>query len=417
MTLPNVRHMKTQNIIIRMLGAQVLTLLGFASYAVTLNTMQREWNLSNFQSGFIASIFFLGYMGVVSFATVLTDRLDARRIYLVGVSIEFVGLIGLALFANGFYSALFFMFMVGAGVAGAYMPGLKIITDRVKTGELTRYISFYTAFFGVGVGLSYLISGLILQILNWHYVFGIIALGPVLAGCIVFFCVQPLADKKWHGEINLQWGDVFPWSRWKLVLRNKDSSTYIFGYVAHSLELFASRSWLVAFFIICASYSAEPFFLSGTESASLINFFGVPASILGNEIAIRLGRKKWIYIVMSVSAIFGVFLSLSIGHAWWLIMALAIGHSIFIMADSATLTAGLVTSTSDQLKGAAMGLHSMLGFGGGFLGPSIFGFILDLAGGQKQAHAWVWAYISIVVWGCIFVIYQLLNKNRSSERS
>jgi MFS family permease len=70
--------MKTRDIIICMLGAQVLTLLGFASYAVTLNTLQQEWHLTNFQSGVIASIFFLGYIGVVSFATVLTDRLDAR---------------------------------------------------------------------------------------------------------------------------------------------------------------------------------------------------------------------------------------------------------------------------------------------------------------------------------------------------
>jgi MFS family permease len=118
---------------------------------------------------------------------------------------------------------------------------------------------------------------------------------------------------------------------------------------------------------------------------------------------------------MLVSAIFGVFLSLSIGHAWWLIMVLAIGHSIFIMADSATLTAGLVTSTSDQLKVQAMGLHSMLGFGGGLLGPSIFGFILDFAGGQKQANAWVWAYISIAIWGCLFVMYQFLSKSRLSK--
>jgi MFS family permease len=64
-----------------------------------------------------------------------------------------------------------------------------------------------------------------------------------------------------------------------------------------------------------------------------------------------------------------------------------------------------------------MGLHSMLGFGGGFLGPSIFGFILDLSGGQKHAHAWVWAYISIVIWGCLFVIYQFLNRRYSHKTS
>ena len=53
--------MRIKNIVIGMLSAQVLTLLGFACYAVTLTALQREWNLSNFQSGLIASTFFLGY--------------------------------------------------------------------------------------------------------------------------------------------------------------------------------------------------------------------------------------------------------------------------------------------------------------------------------------------------------------------
>jgi MFS family permease len=123
-----------------MLSAQVLTLLGFACYAVTLITLQREWGLTNFQSGLIASSFFFGYIGFVSLATVLTDRFDAKRIYLFGVTVEFLGLMGFSLVTSGFLSALFFMFLIGAGISGTYMPGLKILTDRLKSGEITRYI-------------------------------------------------------------------------------------------------------------------------------------------------------------------------------------------------------------------------------------------------------------------------------------
>ena len=115
--------MRPKNIIIGMLSAQVLTLLGFASYAVTLTTLQNEWDLSNFQSGLIASTFFLGYIGFVSLATVLTDRLDARRVYLVGVSIEFIGLIGVGFLTNGFYSALFL-----CSVSGRVLP-VRICPD------------------------------------------------------------------------------------------------------------------------------------------------------------------------------------------------------------------------------------------------------------------------------------------------
>jgi MFS family permease len=190
---------------------------------------------------------------------------------------------------------------------------------------------------------------------------------------------------------------------------DKRASGFIFGYTAHSLELFASRSWIVAFFAFCTTASGERFFLTATALAGLINFFGVPSSILGNEIALRVGRQKWVCIVMLTSAIAGIALASSTGQSWWLIVALAVAHAIFIMADSSTLTAGLVISAQENIKGAAMGLHSLMGFGGGLMGPAIFGFVLDIAGSRASSAAWIWAYAAVVIWGVLFVIYERRN--------
>ncbi len=392
-----------------MLLAQTCALLGFACYAVVLTPLQDEWRLSNLQSGLIASAFFFGYMLAVPLATALTDRVDARKVYLVGGISAASGLLGMGLFAHNFVTALFFMALNGAGLAGTYMPGLKILSDRIKSGELTRHIAFYTAFFGIGTGFSYLCSGWILHALGWRYVFSLIALGPLAAFFIVFLFIAPLQHEKWRGPLRIRLHDIFPLDKWRLVLQDKKASGFIFGYTAHSLELFASRSWLVAFFGLCTAISGEPFFLTATTLAGLINFFGVPSSILGNEIALRVGRQKWVCIVMLMSAVMGIALASSTGHSWWLIVALAIGHAIFIMADSATLTAGLVISAQENIKGAAMGLHSLMGFGGGMLGPAIFGFVLDMMGSRASQTAWIWAYTAIVIWAVLFVIYERRN--------
>jgi len=389
-----------------MLLAQIGALLGFAAYAVTLTTLQNEWGLSNFESGLIASSFFVGYVLLVPFATALTDQMDARRIYLFGSTLAISGLLGMGFLANDFYSACLCMAINGAGLAATYMPGLKILSDRLTQGEITRHISFYTAFFGVGTGLSYVVSGWVLNLGDWHHVYRWLALGPTISLLIVYFCVRPMHDAHWHDRIVINWRDIFPVAKWQQVLQDRNASGFILGYTFHSLELFASRSWLVAFFILSTQLSGEQFFLAATTLAGVINFFGVPASILGNELALKIGRQKWICIVMITSAIFGVALAYSMGHASWLILALAIGHAIFIMADSATLTAGLVTSADPKIKGAAMGLHSLMGFGGGLLGPAIFGFVLDLSGSQTDRISWIWAYASIVIWGVLFVIYE-----------
>ena len=392
-----------------MLMAQTCALLGFACYAVVLTTLQEEWHLTNLESGLLASAFFFGYMLAVPLATALTDRVDARKVYLVGGLCATSGLLGMGLLAFNFWTALFFMAMNGAGLAGTYMPGLKILSDRIQSGEITRHIAFYTAFFGIGTGFSYVCSGWILSALGWHYVFGIIALGPFTAFLIVLLLIPPLQHEKWKGAIQIRLHDIFPVEKWKFVLQDKKASGFIFGYTAHSLELFASRSWLVAFFVFCGAASGETFILAATTLAGVINFFGVPASILGNEIALRVGRQKWVCIVMLTSAVLGIALACSTSQSWWLIVVLAIGHAVFIMADSATLTAGLVTSAQENIKGAAMGLHSLMGFGGGMVGPAIFGFVLDISGSRSSQIAWIWAYSAVVIWGVLFVLYERRN--------
>jgi len=389
-----------------MLLAQICALLGFACYAVVLTPLQEEWHLNNLQSGLIASAFFFGYMLAVPLATALTDRIDARKVYFCGGALASSGLFGMAFLANGFSTALFWMAMNGAGLAATYMPGLKILSDRIQGGELTRHIAFYTAFFGIGTGLSYLCSGWIYAAYGWHAVFAWTALAPLAAVAIVFFCIPPLASAQWHGPINLRLQDIFPIAKWKVVLQDRNAAGFILGYTAHTLELFASRSWLVAFFGFCAAYAGQSFLLAATTLAGIVNFFAVPASILGNEVALRIGRQKWVCIVMLISAVCGIALAASTGQSWWLIIFLAVAHAILIMADSATLTAGLVISARSDIKGAAMGLHSLMGFGGGLVGPAIFGFVLDLSGSRSSPNAWIWAYGSIVMWGVLFVIYE-----------
>ncbi|WP_197712092.1 hypothetical protein [Polynucleobacter necessarius] len=95
-----------------------------------------------------------------------------------------------------------------------------------------------------------------------------IALGPFTAFLIVLLLIPPLQHEKWKGPINIRLHDIFPVEKWKLVLQDKNASRFIFGYTAHSLERFASRSWIVAFFVFCTFTSGEVFFGSHNSSWS-----------------------------------------------------------------------------------------------------------------------------------------------------
>jgi MFS-type transporter involved in bile tolerance (Atg22 family) len=77
------------------------------------------------------------------------------------------------------------------------------------------------------------------------------------------------------------------------------------------------------------------------------------------------------------------------------VTGLLVVYSMLVMAESASLTAGLVAAAPPELRGAAMGLYSLIGFGGGMLGPVVFGAALDLAGGSGSGMAWIAAYLAV----------------------
>jgi len=74
-----------------LIGAHVLSMLGFATYAALLPDLRDLWGMSNTEAGMIGSAFFAGYIATVSYWTALTDRVDGRRIYAVGSMLAFVG--------------------------------------------------------------------------------------------------------------------------------------------------------------------------------------------------------------------------------------------------------------------------------------------------------------------------------------
>lgn len=395
--------MQVRSVAISLLLAHILSLLGFSTYAVALTQLQTEWGLSNSQAGWIASGFFIGYVATVSTWSSLTDVMDARRIYAAGSLIASAGGIGFALGAEGFASALFFQIVLGVGIAATYMPGLKILSDRTRGREQSRFVAFYTAFFGLGAASSLFIAGQSLPRIGTQWTFLLCALGPLMAAFIVLSRTRPLAHERGVQVITWSVHRLFPFRTWKTVLSDRQCLGFTVGYGVHCAELFGSRAWVVAFLIFSSSLlTAESVtFLSAASAAAIVSVFSVPASILGNEVALRIGRRAWIVMVMAATTVVGVIMALMAGSGWWIVFLLMLVYSMLIMADSATLTAGLIASADPTVKGAAMGLYSLIGFGGGgVLGPTIFGAALDWSGGGVVPTDWAIGFAALGA-GCL----------------
>jgi MFS family permease len=169
------------------------------------------------------------------------------------------------------------------------------------------------------------------------------------------------------------------------------------GYAVHCWEMMGFWGWVVAYLSFALTLSPDPEFpFSPQEIAAVVVLIGWPASILGNEGAMRWGRRRAISLYMLVSVLAGLALGFSAGLPFVLVALLAVVYGAVTTSDSGALTVGLYEVARDGELGRTMAVYSSLGFTMAFLAPLAFGGVLDLAGGGATA------------WGLAFAILVLL---------
>jgi predicted MFS family arabinose efflux permease len=363
--------------------AEILGMAPFSMFLALQPQLHDRWGLSNTASGWISSAYYAGYMVAVPVLSSLTDRLDARTVWLGSTALAVVATLGFGLTAEGLWTAWLFQFLAGASLGGTYMPGLKVLADRMGGIPHPRFVGFYTTAFTVGASLSFAVIGQLAEWFSWRTAIVLVALGPFLAWLLMFASLPPVtARPSSHTQ---------PRAHWQQVLRSAASMRYVFGYACHMWELFAIRAWLVAFLTFCEGVQGRPAFASAATLAGLLALVGVPASLAGAEMSARADRRRLVLSVMLISSVTSLAFGATAATSWAVILIAAIISSAFVSADSAALTSGIVAVSPPESRGTAMAIYSMAGFAAASAGAFAVGALLDLLGGQS-IMSWIVAF-------------------------
>ena len=348
------------------------------------------WGLTNAQAGLLAAAYAAGYMLAVPVLSSLTDRIDARRLLLGGSLFSAAATIAFGWLAQGLVSAMLLWGLAGIGFAGAYMPGLRALTDRLDPGEASRSVTLYTSSFSLGVGLSFLVSQLVADSLGWRWAFVLTGLGPLVMAATAW-SMKPVPPPPPSGALL----DFRP------VLRNRTAMGYILGYGAHCFELYGMRTWIVAFWTYVVARNGTSSLLEPIVVSVLVTVLAMPASILGNEFSIRFGRHRAVTVIQVVSALVALSIGALAGGPPLLLLVLVLCYAVTVPADSGSLTAGMSASADPRFKGATMAMHSTVGFGLSALAGWTVGAALDAFGGASSPSGWM-AGFSVLAAGVLF---------------
>ncbi len=351
-------------------------LAGNMTFQALVPDLVAALGLSATQVGWVSTVNYLAYAVAAPFLVSATDRLDARSVMAAGLLVSAAAGLGSAVFLDGFGSALVWRGLAGVGIAGTYMPGLKALTDRTAGPRQPRLQALYTAVYSVGTAASTWLSGLVAVAFGWRAAFAASGLLPLAAASLLLL----LEPHRPAGRTAGSRGGP------RAVLAQRRAMGFALAYGAHCFELFGFRTWLVAFLVFAASESGATVDRAWIATlATIVLVLGLPASLLGNELAGRLPRAATVTGLMSASAVLGCALGPAVAAGFPVVVMLVLVYGWLVMADSSAITVGTVQAAIPELKGATLAVQTLLGSIGAMVAPLLSGVALDLLGPDRIA--------------------------------
>lgn len=388
--------------------AQILGMANYSAVPANLPVFFDEWHLSNAGGGWLGGVFFGGYSAAVLPLVALTDRIAARPLYLWSTALTAAACLGFALLADGLWSGAALRALAGIGLAGTYMPGLKALSDGVEGARRARIVAWYTTAFSVGAGLSFVIAGETAGWLGWRGAFALCGGLAVVSLALAWIALPRVGPPAARRRVPLlQLGPV---------LRNRPAMAYVMAYGAVVWSVTGLRNWIVVFLGFAAALQPEGAWVAGGFLiAAVASSVGVPAGLLGNELAIRHGLKRVSIAIFLAGAVGGALVGFAAPLPYVVVAVLAVLYAFIAQGNISSATAGTVHAADPERMGTTMAVHSFVGFSGGFAAPFVFGLVLDLAGGNADPLAWGLAFGSCGL-ACLLgaVSVALLDRSHSA---
>jgi MFS family permease len=362
-----------------------LVLLPSQLPAAALPLLRTEWNASSAELGWVVSAYLLGYAAAVLVVLPLTDRVKPSRVIAVGALITALANLAFAVAAHDVISASLLRVIAGFGLAGVYMPGVRLVAQSSDPARRGTAVGLYVAAFYLGGSLSFLATGLLLEPFGWRgaaVILGAIALAAVPIATISSRGIQEATGERAHLDLR--------------VLRNGPLVRTITAYVGHSWELFIIRAWLAAFLAAAfALRGLSPTEASATASqwAAVILALGVPGVFVGGWLSDRVGRTRAALLYALGSGAISIGFGMLLFAPWPAIVAIGGIYAALVAADSAVYSTAVTELAPVGRIGSAQALQAVAGFGIGSLGPIVAGLTLDLGSG------WVGPFLAAGVIG------------------
>lgn len=356
-----------------------LTLLPSNVVPTAVPLLRQEWGTSDAELGGVFTAYRLGYLAAVLLILPLTDRWRAS--YVIGTC-SAVAALAFLLFpfvAYDPWSAALLRGAAGLGLAGVYLPGVRVVAAAATPERRGLMVSIYVSAYYAGAALSLWASGTLLPAYGWRGASVVLGLVSALA--------LPLAVMGTRG--------VSPPPRRSArlnpaVLKNEPTRRTILAYGAHSWELYVSRAWLPAFLaavLVGEGLGDVEAASEGAQWAGLIAGLGTAGVWIGGWLSDRWGRARVAVTIATASGCLSLLFGWSGLIGWWAVLAIGCLYGLMLAADSSIYSAAVTETAPEDQLGSAQAAQAFTASLASSVAPVAAGLVLDLGGGYGGAFA------------------------------
>lgn len=382
---------------------QFLAMQIWFNFSAVMPVIEDEWGLTSSQSGIIIAFFHVGYVGAIIFYSLLIDKYNPKYFIVIGAFLAgFSGII-FAILAEGFWLTLLLRMISGIGIAGIYVPGMRILTDLFPIHKRGEAVGIYVGSLVLGSGFSLLVSGLSIEYIGWQGVIFITSCLSIIASMLMIYIKIP-TQKSEESSLKFQWNAI------KRVLKKKNLLVNA-GYAGHSWELYAMWAWIGPFLVYyygVQGLEQMEAIRYGNITGALVIMVGGIATYVGGKLSDQYGYVKVanLFLIISISC------SLMIGWLDFvpliLMFILLLIYGFSIVADSPIYNVAITNVSDPEAIGLALGVQSVIGFTVTIFSPMIFGFLLE-------SYSWGIAFTVIGLVTIISPICMLFLKKQQSS--
>lgn len=335
---------------------QVLGLSVWFSATAVAPSLRMEWGIGGVDAVWLTASVQVGFVigAVGSTLLNLADRvrpqllLGGSALLAAGITLLF------ALIADSLSSAIPLRLATGVCLAGVYPVGMKLTASWSDPAQRGRAFGILLGALTLGSALPHLVDGL--GELPWRQVMAVVAVVCATGGLIALTMVK----------LGPHVGSVAPRlspSYAVNIFRSRGPLLANLGYFGHMWELYALWTWMPAFILASATYSA-----SSTGSIISITAFvsiglaGVVGCLVGGWASDRFGRPAAAVTALVISGFCCVLSPLVFGAPWIVLIGFLLVWGAAVIADSGVFSTSLSEQVDPRYVGTALTMQTAIGF-------------------------------------------------------